>query len=310
MQLEHLRYFLTVAQSGSISRASRQLLLDQPNLSKIISNLEQEFGTQLLQRSSRGVALTAHGQQLVQWAQTVLEGKEALLAQFRADSARQEAQLAGQLTVVVPVNIAGDTFHDTIIDFSQQFPLISVSVEELSTKESITAVAGDAQAVGILIDFGEQYQQDLPEGMLLYPLSQVEPVVYAAKDSRFAREHKTTSLSAISKEPIVIYKPSLSAKSAVEEFLERYGDFNVRYSVSNLLTFYNVLKKGEHITLGVARKDPLSALQELTEIPIRDKVQGYVSLIVSQTAADDPLVRAFIQFYLTSRKLPWPETLG
>ena len=41
--MEHLRYFLAVARSGSISRASRQLLLDQPNLSKIISNLAVSY---------------------------------------------------------------------------------------------------------------------------------------------------------------------------------------------------------------------------------------------------------------------------
>ena len=305
--MEHLRYFLAVARSGSISRASRQLLLDQPNLSKIISNLEQDFGTQLFERSSRGVTLTDHGEQLASWAQMVLEGKEALMAQFSADWGRREAELKGQLSVVVPVNIAGDTFHEIIIAFSERFPLISVSVEEFSAEESIAAVAAIPQSVGILLSFEEPFKQ--AEEVLSFPLSQVEPVVYAAKSSHFAREHKTTSFSAISKEPIVIYKPSLSAKSSVEELLERYGEFNVKYTVSNLLIFYSVLKKGEHIALGVARKDPLAALSEMTEIPLRDKVWGQVSLIVSRIALENPLVRAFIQFYYAAKQLPLPEEL-
>ena len=309
MQMEHLRYFLTVARSGSISRASRQLLLDQPNLSKIISNLEQDFGTQLFERSSRGVTLTEHGQQLAQWAQAVLEGKEALIAQFSADWGRREAQLKGQLSVVVPVNIAGDTFHEIIIAFSERFPLISVSVEELSAQESIAAVAADSHSVGILLSFDELLEQQQAEEVLFFPLTQVEPVIYAAKSSRFAREHKTTSFSAISKEPIVIYKPSLSAKSSAEAWLERYGEFNVKYTVSNLLIFYSVLKKGEHIALGVARKDPLATLAEMTEIPLRDKILGRVSLIVSRAAIADPLVRAFIQFYYAAKQLPLPEVL-
>lgn len=91
--------------------------------------------------------------------------------------------------------------------------------------------------------------------------------------------------------------------------MERYGEFNVKYTVSNLLTFYSVLKKGEHITLGVARKDPLAALAEMAEIPLRDKVRGQVILIVSRSAMADPLVRAFIQFYYAAKQLPLPEDL-
>lgn len=307
MQTEHLRYFLTVAKYGSISRASRQLLLDQPNLSKIISGLEREFGTQFFERSSRGVTLTVHGEQFSRWAQEVLAGQEALSRQFSTDLKRQEAILKGQLTVSVPVNIAGDTFHDIIIAFSERFPLISVSVEENSVKESIAVVLSNPQAVGILLYFDAFCQQELPKELLLFPLSEVEPVVYAAKNSRFAQKHKTTSFSAICKEPIVIYKPVISALSSVEELLEGYGQCNVKYSVSNLLTFYNVLKKGEHIALGVARKDPLSAIAELTEIPIRDKLYGHVSLIVSRAALKDSLIRAFIQFYFASKQLPLPK---
>ena len=91
--------------------------------------------------------------------------------------------------------------------------------------------------------------------------------------------------------------------------MERYGEFNVKYTVSNLLIFYSVLKKGEHIALGVARKDPLATLAEMTEIPLRDKILGRVSLIVSRAAIADPLVRAFIQFYYAAKQLPLPEVL-
>ena len=132
MQIEHLQYFITVAQCGSISQASRQLLMDQPNLSKLMTALERECGTTLFARSTRGVKLTVHGQQLLTWAQTVLAEWEGLLAQFGADGQRQEAALDGRLVVSVPVNIAGDSFHDAIVAFAEQHPRISVCVEENS----------------------------------------------------------------------------------------------------------------------------------------------------------------------------------
>lgn len=309
MQIEHLKYFLMVAKYGSISKAGKHLYVDQPNLSKIINALEGELGTKLFERSSRGVTLTDHGKQAAAWAKEVLEGQKALLEHFACDQQRQEAQLEGQLTAIVPINIAGDSFLDIVVEFSQRFPQISVSVGENSAKETIKAVAADPKAVGIVLYFGQAHDEKLTKDLLFIPLSQVVPVIYAAQNSRFAQQHKTTSFSAICKAPLVIYKPVIDAQSPVEEVLELYGEYNIKYAVSNLLTFYTILKKGEHITLGISRRDPLSAMEGLVGIPIRDNIRGEVSLVIARSAIHDPLVRAFVHFFLKSRNLPLPEAL-
>ena len=44
MNLEHLEYFMTVAQTGSINRAAQALFISQPRLGKIIRDLEQNVG--------------------------------------------------------------------------------------------------------------------------------------------------------------------------------------------------------------------------------------------------------------------------
>jgi LysR family transcriptional regulator, hca operon transcriptional activator len=59
MELRHLRYFIAVAEAGSLTvAAQRKLHTTQPSLSRQIRDLEEEVGAQLLTRSARGIELT------------------------------------------------------------------------------------------------------------------------------------------------------------------------------------------------------------------------------------------------------------
>jgi DNA-binding transcriptional LysR family regulator len=64
MKLRQLRYFVTIVDAGSFSRAAHVAHLAQPALSQQIADLEEQLGVTLLQRSARGVNATAAGQRL------------------------------------------------------------------------------------------------------------------------------------------------------------------------------------------------------------------------------------------------------
>lgn len=62
MELRHFRYFIALAEEGSLTvAADRRLHTAQPSLSRQVRDLELEVGVQLLTRSSRGTELTAAG---------------------------------------------------------------------------------------------------------------------------------------------------------------------------------------------------------------------------------------------------------
>ena len=65
LRLEDLHTLETVAEIGSMAKASQHLALSQPAISKTISDMEHMLGVPLLDRSSRGVELTEHGRVLV-----------------------------------------------------------------------------------------------------------------------------------------------------------------------------------------------------------------------------------------------------
>lgn len=72
MELQNLKYFITIAAEGSFNRAAGLLFLSQPSLSKAIANLEKELKVQLFERQRTGVVLTENGKKLYEYATTVM----------------------------------------------------------------------------------------------------------------------------------------------------------------------------------------------------------------------------------------------
>jgi LysR family hca operon transcriptional activator len=87
MELRHLRYFVAVAEAGSLTVAAQRLLhTSQPSLSRQIRDIETEVGAQLLTRGARGIDLTAAGRAFLDHARSVLSQVEA-----GAEAARRAA---------------------------------------------------------------------------------------------------------------------------------------------------------------------------------------------------------------------------
>ena len=86
MELRHLRYFVAVAETGSLTEAAEtRLHTSQPSLSRQLKDLEFEVGAQLLERGPRGVTLTPAGRVFLDHARlTLLQSAEAVAAARRA----------------------------------------------------------------------------------------------------------------------------------------------------------------------------------------------------------------------------------
>jgi LysR family hca operon transcriptional activator len=88
MELRHLRYFVAVAEEGSLTvAAEKRLHTAQPSLSRQIRDLEYEVGVQLMTRNVRGIELTAAGRAFLDHAR---------LALAQVDAAREAARRAAR----------------------------------------------------------------------------------------------------------------------------------------------------------------------------------------------------------------------
>ena len=95
MELRLLRYFLTVAREGNITRASKSLHIAQPSLSKQLMELEAELGKRLFIRSKRGVTLTDEGVLLRKRAEEIL----MLCEKTSQEISQSEDMITGEISI-------------------------------------------------------------------------------------------------------------------------------------------------------------------------------------------------------------------
>ena len=78
MNFQHMKYAVAIAEKGSLSAAAEALYIPQPNLSRIIRQLEKEIGTALFVRSAKGMTLTPQGEEFIRRAKVILEQVDEL----------------------------------------------------------------------------------------------------------------------------------------------------------------------------------------------------------------------------------------
>ncbi|MEA5084939.1 MAG: LysR family transcriptional regulator [Lachnospiraceae bacterium] len=73
MELKQLEFFMAASNCGSLSKAAATLYTTQPNVSKVIGALEKELGSQLFERTSRGLRLTPYGKSIYEYSENILK---------------------------------------------------------------------------------------------------------------------------------------------------------------------------------------------------------------------------------------------
>lgn len=100
MELRHLRYFVAVAEAGSLTvAAEKKLYTAQPSLSRQLRDLEEEVGVRLFSRHARGIELTAAGRAFLDHARIAIsQASEAVVAARQAARPAKQAFAVGFLT--------------------------------------------------------------------------------------------------------------------------------------------------------------------------------------------------------------------
>ena len=144
--LSSYRIFYTVANTGNISKAAKELYISQPAISKSIQKLEESVGCKLFSRSSRGVVLTEEGKLLYEHVSAAFEtlnlGEEKL---------KRSIELGvGHLKIGVSSTLCKYLLLPYLKEFIRQNPHITISITCQSTNETLKLLEDNKIDIGLI----------------------------------------------------------------------------------------------------------------------------------------------------------------
>ncbi|MCT2587522.1 LysR family transcriptional regulator [Actinophytocola gossypii] len=180
MELQQLRYVVTVAETNSFTRAAERCLVVQSALSHQVARLERELGARLFERTSRRVRLTPAGAAFLPAARQCLDAAERAKAEVAAAVGEVRGRLAvGLIPTVAAVDIPG-----TLREFHQRYPHVRISLRVGASEELVEQVGQGAIEVAFL----GLPTTARPEGVAAHELARDRLVAVVAPDHPLAGE--------------------------------------------------------------------------------------------------------------------------
>ncbi|MGA9937561.1 MAG: LysR family transcriptional regulator [Candidatus Acidiferrales bacterium] len=226
MELRHLRYFVAVAEAGSLTVAAEQTLhTSQPSLSRQIRDLENEVGAQLLTRSARGVELRPAGRAFLDRARLVL-----LQVDAAAEAARRIATPARPTFVMGFLTGHELTWMPEALQILRdELPSIDVTISSQYSPQLADAMVKGKVDAAIL-----RREHGLPH-LAFHTLIKEPLVVILPSDHRLAAR-KTISVQDIVGERFLTVSGTAPAlRVVIDDYLKRSGiDLKPDHEVDNL----------------------------------------------------------------------------
>lgn len=122
LDLTALRSFVTVAEAGGVTRAAGLLNLTQSAVSMQLKRLEENLGRALLDRSGRGVSLTADGEQLLGYARRMMRLNDEVYARLT------DHAFEGELVLGVPADVVYPAIPKVLKQFHAEYPRMRVQL--------------------------------------------------------------------------------------------------------------------------------------------------------------------------------------
>lgn len=146
VSLDQLRTFIAAVDEGSFSAASRKLLRSQSVVSETVSNLEDQIGIPLFDRSSRYPKLTPAGVVLLADARNIIMGVDHLKARAKGMSVGLEPELSVVVDVFYPI----DAITQVAKEFRQQYPGVALRIYVEALGAAIQPVMDGRCSIGIV----------------------------------------------------------------------------------------------------------------------------------------------------------------
>jgi DNA-binding transcriptional LysR family regulator len=212
MDLRSLRYFVETIRLNSFTQAAESLHVTQSTISKMVRQLEEEVGAQLLLREGRKLTLTDTGNVVYERGVEMLATMRQLAAEVRDTQALER----GHLTVGIPpmINLL---FTPVLKAFRQRHPNITLTLQEDAGQAIERQVAQGDLEIGLTV-----LPADPGLGLQSSPIASY-PIWALAARNTFQKNRTTLKLKSLAKTPLVLLKDDFAMTRALRTAFAEAG---------------------------------------------------------------------------------------
>ena len=278
MNIKRLRYFCTVVECGSVSKAAQVLHLSQPPLSKRLQELEAETGVPLLARQGNKIAPTAAGWFFYERALEILRHIDQLERETRLCSARPQHLLQVGLSYLYR-----RYFTPLVLALQQVYPPLRVMVSDSSHIEHLL----DSQ----MLDFALIQKPQQPQRFLCTPCLPLATVAVLHRSLLTGAPPASITLAELCHYPLILQRliNGTGVYDSLLDLLRKSGGADVRMQVSQPEAILDWLAAGlEAATLLPVSETQAVDVAQCVVVPLAPDPQVYFPCIVRNTTATLP----------------------
>lgn len=292
MTLQQLKYIVTVAETGTFSKAAKVLLLSQPSLTKSVKELEKEMGIIIFDRTNKGISVSKEGETFLGYARQVLEQADLLEETYKAHAGgKQEFCVSTQ-----HYSFAVNAFVDLIREWGRAE--YDFSLRETQTFAIIDDVSRMKSEIGIL--YYNEFNRKVIEKLLksndlkFTELFIAKPHIFVSSGNPLA-EQASVTMEDLTPYPYLSYEQGEhnSFYFSEEIFSTAVRSKNIR--VTDRATLFNLLigLNGYTVCSGVIDKD-LNG-ENIVAVPLEEEGEMHIGVITHSRAVLSRLGKYYIE---------------
>ena len=280
------RYFMAVAELGSVRAASRDLNVAASAISRQLIQLETALGNRLFDRSGRGLKLAPAGEVLLRGLRRAAQNHENTLDELSA----LRKLTRGLLRIATVESVSAAVLPDMLEHFMRSYPGIQVSVT-VAGSEAVTQLVREHQA-----ELGFTFNPSTLDGLEVLASRDLDLGAIMAPDHPLAKA-KRLSLADCAEHPLAWPSPGLSLR-AIRDSIPAARKLRPAFECNSLRLMASLTRRGSCIAfqtvIGIERE---LAAGTLVFIPLADKrlPVDRLRLVARSGAGPRPTVEAFLE---------------
>lgn len=301
MNINQMKYVLTVANSSSMREAATKLYISQPALSSSIMELETELGIIIFERSNKGIILTDEGREFLTYVKKVLGQYEILEERYLTEGKDKETFSVS----TQHFNFAIRSFSNCIKRFDTEKYVFSI--HETKTGEVLTHVRDLRSEVGIISHSGSNekvIKKLLKEYQLVFePLMIRDTYAYVWKGHPLSKKKKV-SLSDLQDYPCMVFDQSDDSNFYLTEEAMSDYDFNKLIKSDDRATTMELIAGLNGYSIGsgmLAENDAI--LQGLVSIKLKEEDPLTIGYITRKGSTLSKYGKAYIEELLKFKEI-------